>query len=312
MSAGIVDIATAKPGRTIDNEQFASIGLTDEWIRRRSGIASRSWLPDETSLAEVAAEACAPIVTRMADPASIGALIVVSTSSRQRIPGIAQKVAQLAGLGSEVLAFDMNAACCGFVYALVTGLSLSEAGRARSVLVCSVEAMSRMVDRTDRQTACLFGDGSSAVLLADRPEFADFRQIAGCDGAQESLMRETDVGGIHLDGVLVYDRAVRRMSESARYLFDHGPAPTVLVGHQANGRILDQVRGFTAHLGVPFVNRIENHGNTSSASIPLAFAEELDAGLLPAAGRLGAVAYGAGEAWGGVAVDYRLPDVATP
>ncbi|MDI2127072.1 ketoacyl-ACP synthase III [Yinghuangia seranimata] len=307
MSAGIVDIATAKPGRRVDNEHFTAIGLTDAWIRRRSGIASRSWLPDETPLAEVAAEACAPVVTRSADPASIGALVVVSTSSRQRVPGIAQKVAHLAGLGPSVLAFDMNAACCGFVYGLVTGLSLCDAGRARSVLVCSVEAMSRMVDRTDRQTACLFGDGAAAVLVEERAEFAGFRHVAGCDGAQEALMRETDAGGIHLDGAQVYDRAVRRMSESAQYLFDHGPAPTVLVGHQANGRILEQVRAFTSHLGVPFVNRIEHSGNTSSATIPLAFAEELDAGLLPASGRLGAVAYGAGEAWGGVSVDYRVP-----
>lgn len=306
MSAGIVAIATAKPGRTIDNGHFASIGLTDQWIRRRSGIAARSWLPDETPLAEVAAEACAPIVTRMDDPHSIGVLIVVSTSVRQRIPGIAQKVAQLAGLGPSVLAFDLNAACCGFVYGLVTGLSLCDAGRARSVMVCSVEAMSRLVDRADRQTACLFADGSAAVLLEDRAEFAGFRHVAGCDGSQEALMRETDTG-IQLDGTQVYDRAVHRMSESAQYLVDHDPAPTVLIGHQANGRILEQVRGFTAHLGVPFVNRIENSGNTSSASIPLAFAEELDAGSLPAAGRLGAVAYGAGEAWGGVSVDYRVP-----
>jgi 3-oxoacyl-[acyl-carrier-protein] synthase-3 len=312
MSAGIVDIATAKPGRTVDNDHFVSIGLTDEWIRRRSGIAARSWLPDQTPLAEVAAEACAPIVTRMDTPSSIGALVVVSTSVRQRVPGIAQKVAQLVGLGPSVLAFDMNAACCGFVYGLVTGLSLCDAGQARSVLVCSVEAMSRLVDHTDRHTACLFADGSAAVLLQDRAEFAGFRQVAGCDGAQEALMRETDAGGIQLDGTQVYDRAVRRMSESAQYLFDHGPAPTVLVGHQANGRILEQVRGFTAHLGVPFVNRIENSGNTSSASIPLAFAEELDAGSLPAAGRLGAVAYGAGEAWGGVSVDYRVAAVTVP
>ncbi|MET7297334.1 ketoacyl-ACP synthase III [Embleya sp. NPDC005575] len=312
MSAGIVDIATAKPGRTIDNEHFASIGLTDEWIRRRSGIAARSWLPDETPLTEVAAEACAPIVTRMHDPSSIGALIVVSTSVRQRVPGIAQKVAQLAGLGPSVLAFDMNAACCGFVYGLVTGLSLCDAGQARSVLVCSVEAMSRLVDRADRQTACIFADGCAAVLLEDRADFAGFRQVAGCDGAQEALMRETDAGGIHLDGMQVYDRAVRRMSESAQYLFDHGPAPTVLVGHQANGRILEQVRSFSAHLDVPFVNRIQHCGNTSSASIPLAFAEELHSGSLPAAGRLGAVAYGAGEAWGGVSVDYRTPSVTTP
>jgi 3-oxoacyl-[acyl-carrier-protein] synthase-3 len=307
MSAGIIDIATAKPGRTIGNDHFASIGLTDEWIRRRSGIAARSWLPDETPLAEVAAEACAPIVTRMDSPSSIGALIVVSTSTRQRVPGIAQKVAQLAGLEPSVLAFDMNAACCGFVYGLVNGLSLCDAGQSRSVLVCSVEAMSRLVDRTDRQTACIFADGSAAVLLEDRAEFAGFRQVAGCDGSQEALMRETDAGGIHLDGVQVYDRAVRRMSESAQYLFDHGAAPTVLIGHQANGRILEQVRTFTSHLGVPFVNRIENAGNTSSATIPLAFAEELEAGSLPAAGRLGAVAYGAGEAWGGVSVGYRVP-----
>ncbi|MFF7934421.1 3-oxoacyl-[acyl-carrier-protein] synthase III C-terminal domain-containing protein [Streptomyces sp. NPDC007940] len=312
MSAGIVDIATAKPGRRIDNDHFASIGLTDEWIRRRSGIGSRSWLPDETPLAEVAAEACAPIVTRTGNPALIDAMIVVSTSVRQRIPGVAQKVAQLAGLGPSVMALDMNAACCGFVYGLVTGLSLCDAGQARSVLVCSVEAMSRMVDRTDRQTACLFGDGSAAVLLADRVDFARWCQVAGCDGSQEGLMRETEAGGIALDGMQVYDRAVRRMSESAQYLFDHGPAPTVLVGHQANSRILEQVRSFSAHLEVPFVNRIENSGNTSSASIPLAFAAELDAGALPAAGRLGAVAYGAGEAWGGVAVDYRLPAVPLP
>ncbi|SEF52407.1 3-oxoacyl-[acyl-carrier-protein] synthase-3 [Actinacidiphila yanglinensis] len=312
MSAGIVDVATAKPGRTVDNEHFTSIGLTDEWIRRRSGIATRSWLPDETPLAEVAAEACAPIVTRMGTPSSIGALIVVSTSSRQRIPGVAQKVAQLVGLGPSVLTFDMNAACCGFVYGLVTGLSLCDAGGARSVLVCSVEAMSRMVDRTDRQTACIFADGCAAVLLEDRAEFTGFRHVAGCDGSQESLMRETDAGGIHLDGMQVYDRAVRRMAESAQYLFDHGPAPTVLVGHQANGRILEGVRGFTTHLGVPFVNRIEHSGNTSSATIPLAFAGELDAGSLPAEGRLGAVAYGAGEAWGGVAVDYRVPAATAP
>ncbi|MEU0932378.1 ketoacyl-ACP synthase III [Embleya sp. NPDC005971] len=312
MSAGIVDIATAKPGRTIDNDHFASIGLTDAWIRRRSGIASRSWWPDETPLAEVAAESCAPIVGQMPDPSSIGALIVVSTSVRQRVPGIAQKVAQLVGLGPSVLAFDMNAACCGFVYGLVTGLSLCDAGSARSVLVCSVEAMSRLVDRTDRQTACIFADGAAAVLLEDRAEFAGFCQVAGCDGTQEGLMRETDEGGIHLDGAQVFDRAVRRMSESAQYLCDHGPAPTVLVGHQANGRILEQVRNFTTHLGVPFVNRIETFGNTSSASIPLAFADELDSGSLPTAGRLGAVAYGAGEAWGGVSVGYRVPAAPAP
>lgn len=312
MSAGIVDIATAKPGRTIDNDHFEPIGLTDEWIRRRTGIVSRYWLPDDAPLAEVAAEACAPIVSRMADPLSVDAMIIVSTTPEQRLPGVAQKVAHLAGLGPSVLTFDMNAACCGFVYGLISGLALCDAGQARSVLVCAVEAMSRMVDRADGKTGFLFADGCAAVLLENRAGFAGFRQVAGCDGTQEGLIRETDTGGIHLEGAEVFVHAVRRMSESALYLFDHGPAPTVLVGHQANARILEQVRGITGHLGVRFVNRIEHVANTSSASIPLAFAEELDAGSLPVAGRLGAVAYGAGEAWGGVAVDYRVPDSPNP
>jgi 3-oxoacyl-[acyl-carrier-protein] synthase-3 len=307
MTAGIVDISAAKAGETIGNAHFESIGLSDEWIRRRTGIASRNWLDDDIPLAAVAAEACAAIAGRMTDPSGIGALIVVSTSERQRVPGIAQKVAELAGLAPSVLAFDMNAACCGFVYGLVNGLALCDVGAAQSVLVCSAEAMSRMVDKTDRKTAPLFADGTAAVLVEQREEFAPARHVAGSDGSGEYLMRETGDGVIALDGVQVYDRAVHRMSEVAQRLCDYSPAPSVLVGHQANGRILEQLRSFTAQLGVPFVNRIENFGNTSSASIPLAFAEELSTGSLPPAGRLGAVAYGAGEAWGGVSVGYQIP-----
>ena len=306
MSAGIVDIATAKPGRTIPNDHFAPIGVTDEWIRRRTGIASRSWLPDDTPLAEVAAEACAPIVTRANRSSPIDALVLVSTSERQRLPSIAQRVAHLSGLPSSVLTFDMNAACCGFVYGMIAGLSLCDAGAARSVLVCTAEAMSRLIDRTDRQNGFIFADGCSAVLLENRDEFAGFCQVTGCNGEQDGLIRETGAGGIRMDGRQTFAQAVRRMTESAQYLFDHGAAPTVIVGHQANARILAQVRANTEHLGVPVVDRIENVGNTSSASIPLAFAAELDAGGLPTAGRLGAVAYGSGEAWGGVSVDYRI------
>ena len=307
MSAGIVDIAAAEAGRVVDNAHFESIALTDEWIRRRTGISSRVWLAEDDSLAGVAAEACRPIVARMSDPATVGALVVVSTSARQRIPGIAQEVAALAGLPSSVMAYDMNAACCGFVYALASALSLCDARQARSVIVCSVEAMSRMIDKQDRQTACLFGDGAAAVLIEDRIDFPRFWHVAGCDGAERGLMRETNSGGIHLDGLQVFDRAVGHLSESALRLAELDPPPTVLVGHQANGRILDQVRTDVAHLDIPFVNRISHRGNTSSASIPLAFDDELRGGNLARGGRLGAVAYGAGETWGAISVSYRIP-----
>lgn len=309
MSAGIVDLAAAEAGRVVENDHFESIGLTDEWIRRRTGVSSRVWLDKDVPLAEVAAEACRPLVSRMSDPTTVGALMVVSTSARERIPGIAQQVAALAGLPSSVMAYDVNAACCGFVYALTSALSLCDARQARSVIVCSVEAMSRMVDQQDRQTACLFGDGAAAVLVEDREDFPTFRHTAGCDGSKGDLMQETGQGGIHLDGVQVYDRAVRHMSESARHLAELDPPPTVLVGHQANGRILEEVRTYLADLDIPFVNRISHFANTSSASIPLAFADEMRAGTLMREGRLGGVVYGAGEAWGAISVSYQIPAV---
>ncbi|MFC9995516.1 3-oxoacyl-[acyl-carrier-protein] synthase III C-terminal domain-containing protein [Nocardia sp. NPDC127526] len=312
MNSGIVDLAVARPGELIGNERFEAIGLTDEWIRRRTGIAGRHWLPADGSLAELAAAACAPVIERTADDNAIGALLVINTSTRQRIPGIAQEIAERAGLTGSVMALDMNAACCGFVFGLVNALSLCDSGRVGSVLVCTAEAMSAVVDRTDRKTACLFGDGAAAVLVAARPEFRPFHCVAGGDGAGAALMREDPAGGIQLDGISVYHRAVRKMSESARRLFDVDPKPSVLVGHQANGRILEQIRLHTADLGVPFVNRIAHSANTCSATIPLALADELDAAALPPRGRLGAVAYGAGESWGGVSVDYDLRRAAGP
>ncbi|MFI9504550.1 3-oxoacyl-ACP synthase III family protein [Nocardia sp. NPDC052566] len=306
MTAGIVDLAAARPGEIVDNGHFDSIGLTDEWIKRRTGIAARHWIGENDSLLDTAAEVCRTVIERTEDPSSIGALVLVTTSGTDRVPGLAQRVAQRAGLPETVMAFDMNAACSGFVFGLITGLSLCDAGRLGSVLLCNAEAMSTMIDKTDRQTAVLFGDGVTATLLADRPEFAPFHGVAGGDGGRADLMRELPGGGIHLDGVAVYDRAVRRMSETARTLCAGDPPPTVLIGHQANGRILEQIRTFTTEFGVPFVNRIAASGNTSSATIPLAFADELADGALPVKGRLGAVAYGAGESWGGVAVDYQV------
>jgi 3-oxoacyl-[acyl-carrier-protein] synthase-3 len=97
------------------------------------------------------------------------------------------------------------------------------------------------------------------------------------------------------------------MRESAEHLVGYDPVPSVLIGHQANGRIVEQLRNYLAHLDVYYVNRISNSGNTSSASIPLAFADELSAGSVPARGRLGAIAYGAGETWGGISVSYQTP-----
>ena len=306
MSAGIVDIATATPGEHVTNAFFDSIGLTDEWIRRRTGVGARWWMDDSEPLDEVAARVCAPLVARHSGRVRIGALIVVSSSAGGSVPGIAQRAATKAGLPTEVLAFDMNAACSGFVYGLISALSLCESGDGGAVIVCCVEAMSRMLDKTDRGTAPLFGDGVAAVLVEPRPTFRRHRWHAGCDGDGADLMQGRIGEGIKLDGMRVYQRAVRMMSDTVNRLQDNDIELAVVIGHQANSRILQRL-GEELDTGTAvFVDCVEHFGNTSSASIPLALGACVAKPCIPLTGRALLVAYGAGETWGGVSVDYDL------
>jgi 3-oxoacyl-[acyl-carrier-protein] synthase III len=306
MTAGIVDIAIATPGEHVTNDYFDSIGLTDEWIRRRTGVAARWWMDPTEPLEDVASRVCAPLVARHRDRVNITALIVVSCSTGGKVPGIAQRVAKQSGLPTDVLAFDLNAACSGFVYGLISGLSLCQSGSA--VIVCAVEAMSRLIDKSDRNSGCLFGDGTGAVLVEARPTFREHRWQAGCDGDRVDLMRGEIGGGIQLDGMQVYDRAVRTMSDTVNRLHDDGIKPTVVIGHQANSRILQKVREQVDTGDAVFVDSVEQFGNTSAASIPLALGTCVAEQSVPATGRMTLVAYGAGEAWGGVSVDYDLTE----
>ncbi len=307
MSAGIVDIVTATTGEHVANSFFDSIGLTDEWIRRRTGVGARWWMDDSDELDDVAARVCTPLVQRHAG--RVTALIVVSSSAGGAVPGIAQSIATKSGLPTEVLAFDMSAACSGFVYGLITALSLCESGDGGAVIVCCVEAMSRMLDKTDRNSGPLFGDGAAAVLIEPRTEFRKHQWHAGCDGEGADLMRGQLGKGIQLDGIRVYHRAVRMMSDTVTRLLDNDIKPTILIGHQANSRILQRLEEIDTG-GAVFVDRVENFGNTSSASIPLALGACVADRSIPLSGRAMLVAYGSGEAWGGVTVDYDLTDTA--
>ena len=310
MTAGIVDAVAVMIGRRVDSDEFEAAGVSGEWIRRRMGIDGRRWLDPETPLVEPAAQACRALAERSADDAGVGALILVSSSAPRRVPGMAQEVALRAGLPPTVLAFDLNAVCTGFPYGLATALALVDAGHVASAVVCAAEAWSRLIDPNDRKTGPLFADGVAAVLVAARDGFAPCLVRAGCDGEFREVIHEQRPGqappGIHMDGGLVYQHAVRHMSELAVELAGHEPRPTVFVPHQANGRMLATMGEDLAELGIPVVNRIAEAGNTSSATIPLAFAAALADGELPLAGRLGAIGYGSGEAWGAVSVSYRL------
>jgi 3-oxoacyl-[acyl-carrier-protein] synthase III len=307
VNPGIVDISTATPGQHVTNERFDSIGLTDEWIQRRTGVRARWWMDHDLPLEDVAGQVCAPLVARHGERVNIAALVIASCSTGGSVPGIAQRAAKQAGLPTNVLTFDLNAACSGFVYGVISGLSLCPPGGA--VIVCAAEAMSRLIDKSDRNTGPLFGDGAGAVLIESRPDFRDYRWHAGADGDRVDLMRGEIGGGIQLDGMQVYNRAVKTMADTVTRLNDDGIKSSVIIGHQANSRILQKIREEVDAGDAVFVDSVEEYGNTSAASIPLALGASVTEQSIPATGRMTLVAYGAGEAWGGVAVDYDLTGV---
>ena len=146
------------------------------------------------------------------------------------------------------------------------------------------------------------------MLLESRGTFRKHRWHAGCDGDRADLMRGEINGGIQLDGIHVYDRAVRIMPETVNRLLDNDIEPTIIVGHQANSRILQKVSEHVDAGDAVFVDRVAQFGNTSSASIPLALGACVADRCIPLTGRSILVAYGAGETWGGVSVDYDLSD----
>jgi 3-oxoacyl-[acyl-carrier-protein] synthase-3 len=303
MNVGVIGLACGLADRVVPNSDFEAIGLNDEWIARRTGMVSRRWYDPDRSLADVAIEISRGLVGVGTE---VDGLLLVSTTSGQTIPPLAPMVATALGLAETAFVLDLNAACSGFIQGLTVANCLIEAGRCTNVLVCCVEASSRMIEKTDRSTAILFGDGAGAVLLAHRDDFAPMISTSGGDGSNADIMHQLDPIGVHLDGVSVYLHGVRRMTDIIEDLVARQPRPTAIIAHQANGRILDTIAENVAHLGLPVINRIAEAGNTLSASIPLALAAALSDGELPTSGRLALTAYGAGEIWGGIRVDYAL------
>jgi 3-oxoacyl-[acyl-carrier-protein] synthase-3 len=161
-----------------------------------------------------------------------------------------------------------------------------------------------MLDKTDRNTGPLFGDGAAAVLLQPRPEFRKHRWHAGSDGAGADLMRGQIGKGIALDGIRVYHRAVRTMTETAKILRENDVEPSIVIGHQANSRILQRVRDEADIGSAVFVDCVENFGNTSAASIPLALDEAVRDGRIKPGQHVLLEGVGGGFTWGAVLIKW--------
>jgi 3-oxoacyl-[acyl-carrier-protein] synthase-3 len=303
------------PEKVVTNDDLAMrLDTSDEWIRTRTGIRERHYAaPDEATsdLATAAARAAIEDAGLTAD--DIDVIIVATTTPDHPVPATAPIVA--ARLGRGCTAFDLNAACSGFVYGLQVGAGIAASGS--TVLLIGAETLTRYVDPDDRSIAVLFGDGAGAVVLQQQEGASLGPFDLGSDGTELEILwmraggsREPFDPVLHADassrmsmrGGDVYRHAVTRMTASSQAVLEHAGVGIddidLVVGHQANQRILEAVG---QRLGVPEGRThitVDRHGNTSAASIPLALEDARREGLLRPGSRLLLTAFGGGLTWG--------------
>ncbi len=285
----------ALPPEIVGNDDLAaSLGVTSEWIVERSGIHERRV---GGTTAGLATEACRQALQRAnCAPEDVDMLILATMSPDRTCPATATQVQDALGLSCG--AFDLNAACTGFVYGMATAAGFLATG-CRRVLVVGAETMRRITSWEDRNTAILFGDGAGAVLLEAAPASGD---IVGwslhSDGALGDLVHAEYGGFMRMDGRETFRAAVRVMVDVANETLAKTGHSTkdlaLLVPHQANLRIIDAV---AARLGIEqkrVVTVLQRTGNTSAASIPLALADAADSKRLSRGDLVLLVGFGAG------------------
>jgi 3-oxoacyl-[acyl-carrier-protein] synthase-3 len=279
----------------------------DEWITERTGIKRRHVGGSTASLSVESARKA--LAMARVDPASIDGLILSTTTPDRTVPATSATVQD--ALGLRCGAFDVNAACSGFVYAYVVANGLLAIG-AKRLLVIGTDTLSRITDWSDRGTAILFADGSGAAVVEAT---SDAGQLLGwdldADGSLEHLLYAEVGGYIHMDGKEVFRRAVRIMVDSAqKSLAKAGLSAAdinLCVPHQANLRIIDAA---CRQLGVPPERTavvLQETGNTSSASIPLALFDAADAGRLKNGDIVLLVGFGAGMTAASAVIEWRQP-----
>ncbi|MEM7272135.1 MAG: beta-ketoacyl-ACP synthase III [Actinomycetota bacterium] len=299
----ILSVGTALPDGVLTNADFEEMMDTDDaWIRSRTGIAERRVGGTTTDLAIGAARSA---LERSGIDRDLVDLVIVATQTPDDLcPSTAAGVQH--ALGLECGAFDLNAACAGFSYGLVTAHAMLGAGH-RAAIVVGVDRMTAATNYEDRSTAILFGDGAGAVVLTAEPggDRGVLAWDAGTDGGHPDILRspikDGQVTGVEMDGKAVFKLMVRyaatsatRAVERAGLTFDDLSA---VLAHQANQRILDAVAD---RLGVDrsrFVSVIEHTGNTSAASVPLALEAAVEDGRVRSGDRVLLLGFGGGLSW---------------
>lgn len=316
------------PNRVVTNDDLAQmLETSDGWIRSRTGIARRHIAGEHESSAQMAIEAArAALQVADANPREIDLIIVGTTTPDHTFPSTACQVQGALG-AIHAGAFDVSAACSGFVYALATAHQAIASGEHDLVLVIGVDCLSRRLNWQDRNTCVLFGDGAGAVLLrAGEGPAGVLATVLGADGSGGDVLiipgggcaapltpevLERNLHTVHMNGQEVYRFATRvlpaateQVAEKAGLSLDE---VDVIVPHQANLRIVEMA---SRRLKVPmerFVVNIEEYGNTSAGSIPIALCEAIEQERIAPGSNVILVGFGAGLTWGAVALKWSVP-----
>jgi len=313
------------PPNVLTNEDLAKmVDTTDGWIRERTGIAQRHIVSSKESTALLAVHAAREAV-EVADvnPSDIDMVIVATATPEYLFPATACLVQDALG-AARAGAFDLEAGCSGFMYALSTAAGMIRSEMYNTILVVGAETLSRIVDWNDRATCVLFGDGAGAVILRGSAEPGGvLASILGSDGSGGELLTvpgggskhpagpETVLSKMHtikMNGREVYRFATRVMAQASKQVAEQAGWPLdqidLFIPHQANVRIIDSA---AKALKLPpdkvFVN-LDRYGNTSAASIPIALCEAIDAGRIKAGDHLVMVGFGAGLTWAACAIEW--------
>ena len=293
-----------QPARVVTNDELSkTVDTNDEWIRSRVGIASRRIAgPDET-VADMAVQAGGKALAASGlSPADVDLVIVATCTPEVQIPNTAATVARRLGIIAPG-AYDLNAACAGFCYALATAADAVRTGTAKNVLVIGAEKLSQWIDWTDRSTCIIFADGAGAAIVGPVSDPAEPTGIGpvvwGSDGdlADKIYIQDRD-SFIFQEGQAVFRWATTALAPLAKQACEKaGVDPTELaafVPHQANLRIVEAI---ARRLGAPqaiVASDIVTAGNTSSASIPLALSRMIERGEVPSGSKALLVGFGAG------------------
>jgi 3-oxoacyl-[acyl-carrier-protein] synthase-3 len=310
--ARLLSVGSYRPERVVLNDELVeAINSSDQWIRERSGIVSRRWAAPDESVTDMAERASRVALERAGlSAADVDAVLVATVTHPYQTPSSASLLAHRLG-ATPAAALDVSAACAGFCYGISLANDMVRGGSARHVLVVGVEKLSDFIDPTDRSTAFIFGDGAGAVVVgpSDTPGIGP--TVWGSDGSQwdaivnkHSWIEYRDTEGapwpaLKMAGQTVFRWAVWQMSPVAQKALDAagitGADLAAFIPHQANARIVQaMVKQLRLPEHVPVSYDIEQSGNTSAASIPLAMDRMLDEGQASRGGLALLIGFGAG------------------